>query len=428
VAVHAPDLTIDNLAEDKAAGRPSGFAWTVMALTLGLLLSDYMCRQLLNAVFPLLKADWSLTDTQLGSLGGVVPLAVGVLTLPLSLLADRIGRARSIAIMAVLWSLATVACGLTVHYGQMLAARMVVGIGEAAYGSVGCAVVVSVFPRSMRATIVAMFTAGGIFGSVLGLASGGLIAEQLGWRWAFAIMGLIGLGLGAIYPLAVRESRIAPQVSAKPAPVTWTGGLGRFWTTLFPSRSIVWTYLASGVQLFIPAALISWLPSYLNRYYAMGPAKAASTAAVFVLASGVGMIACGSLADRASRRVPGRQGVVAAAYCAGSAVLLFAALSLPAGPAQLVLLGLGMLIASGSLGPAGAVVAARADPAAYATAFAMLTVINNALGLAPGPFLTGVAADRLGLLGALKLLPLAGLLAAAGFMMANRAAGAGERR
>src|SRR5215469_9964884 len=138
--------TLEPCASDQAPVRgPTAYAWLVLALTFGLLLSDYMSRQLLSAVFPLLKAEWRLSDSQLGALGGVVPLAVGALTLPLSFLADRIGRVRSITAMAVAWSLATIACGLSRHYGELLLARLVVGIGEAAYGSVGIALIVSVF-------------------------------------------------------------------------------------------------------------------------------------------------------------------------------------------------------------------------------------------------------------------------------------------
>src|SRR4051812_38747064 len=128
------------------------YAWLVFALTFGLLISDYMARQVLNAVFPLLKAEWALSDSQLGLLSGVVAVMVGLLTFPLSLLADRWGRVRSLTLMALLWSLATMGCGLAQDYPQMFAARFLVGVGEAAYGSVGLAVVLSVFPRQLRAT------------------------------------------------------------------------------------------------------------------------------------------------------------------------------------------------------------------------------------------------------------------------------------
>jgi MFS family permease len=410
---------------EKAGHVTAGRAWLILGLTLALLLSDYMSRQVLSAVFPLLKVDWRLTDTQLGTLGGIVPLAVGILTFPLSLIADRVGRVRSIAAMAILWSLATLGCGLAARYDQMLWARVIVGVGEAAYGSVGCAVVVSAFPPSLRATIVAMFTAGGVFGSVLGLAAGGAIAQALDWRWAFAVFGLIGLVLGMIYPLAVRDPAARPAAERRPL---FVGGIRGFGLTLVPARSSAWTYLACGLSLFTPAALMSWTPSFLNRYYALAPAKASALAALFVLGGGVGMIVCGALADWVSKRFARRQLTMAGIYSLVSAGALLIALRLPAGSAQLALLATAIALASGSLGPAGAFLAARTRAAAHGTVFAAFTLVNNALGLAPGPLVTGMAADRMGLLGALQLAPIAGLIAAAAFIIGERSAASADRQ
>ena len=178
-----------------ASGATRTYAWIVFALTFGLLISDYMSRQVLNAVFPLLKAEWALSDARLGLLSGIVALMVGLLTFPLSLVADRWGRVRSLTLMAVLWSLATLACGLAKNFEQMFLARLCVGIGEAAYGSVGIAVLLSVFPARLRATVTGAFMAGGMFGSVLGMAAGGVLAEHFGWRWSFAGMAIFGLAL-----------------------------------------------------------------------------------------------------------------------------------------------------------------------------------------------------------------------------------------
>ena len=129
----------------SGVGVARKYAWIVFALTFGLLISDYMSRQVLNAVFPMLKGEWALSDGQLGLLSGIVALMVGLLTIPLSLLADRFGRVKSLALMALLWSLATLGCALAQDYQQMFIARFMVGVGEAAYGSVGIAVVISVF-------------------------------------------------------------------------------------------------------------------------------------------------------------------------------------------------------------------------------------------------------------------------------------------
>ena len=259
--------------DDPGAHIPRRYAWVVFALSFGLLLSDYMSRQVLNAVFPLLKQEWALSDARLGLLSGIVALMVGLLTFPLSLLADRFGRVKSLALMATVWSLATLGCGLAQDYPQMLAARFLVGVGEAAYGSVGIAVVLSVFPKHMRATLTGAFMAGGMFGSVLGMALGGAVAAHMGWRWAFAAVALFGLVLALLYPIIVREKRIAPS----PRPDELRTGENRAATapaakvplrSLVNSRSVVGAYIGSGLQLFVGGTVIVWiteLPQSLLR-------------------------------------------------------------------------------------------------------------------------------------------------------------------
>jgi len=393
------------------------YAWIVFALTFGLLISDYMSRQVLNAVFPLLKSEWALSDGQLGLLSGVVALMVGLLTFPLSLMADRFGRVKSLALMAMLWSLATLGCALAQDYQQMFIARFMVGVGEAAYGSVGIAVVISVFPKHMRATLASAFMAGGMFGSVLGMALGGAIAAKLGWRWSFAGMSLFGLCLAVLYPIIVKEARIAPkraaQVLGKVAEVK------RPLRTLWSSRSVVATYVGSGLQLFVGGTVMVWIPSYLNRYYDMPTDKAGGMAAIIVLCSGAGMILCGMLSDRLCRHSPERKVSLAIGFCLGSCLLLSAAFALQAGPVQLLLICLGMLIATGTTGPAGAMVANLTHYSVHGTAFATLTLANNMLGLAPGPFITGRVSDLIGLHAAFQLVPLVSLAAAAVFFYAK---------
>ena len=397
---------------DRDSGRPrvAAYAWVVFALTFGLLISDYMARQVLNAVFPLLKAEWSLTDGQLGFLSGVVALMVGLLTCPISLLADRIGRVKSITAMALLWSGATLLCGLAESYDQMLAARVLVGVGEAAYGSVGIAVIISVFPRHLRATLTGAFMAGGLAGQVLGVAIGGLVAAAHGWRTAFLAIGLGGLAIAIAYPFFVRESRLSADGEGERTQVKWSS-----LRHLFAGRALRCAYVASGLQLFVAGALPAWLPTYFVRYYGLALDEASSLAAIFLAIGGVGMVACGIVSDRLVSH-SGRRAMLAACYCLGSAVLITSALSLPAGTAQLVLLGASMFLAGSTAGPAGAMVANLTPAALHGTAFAVLTLANNAFGLAPGPIVTGWLADRIGLLGAMQWLPVASLCAATVFM------------
>ncbi|MGE8152800.1 MFS transporter [Pseudomonas vancouverensis] len=406
----------DDDVSGVGVARP--YAWIVFALTFGLLISDYMSRQVLNAVFPLLKSEWVLSDGQLGLLSGIVALMVGLLTIPLSLMADRFGRVKSLALMAFLWSVATLGCALAQDYQQMFIARFMVGVGEAAYGSVGIAVVISVFPKHMRATLASAFMAGGMFGSVLGMALGGAIAAKLGWRWSFAGMALFGLALAVLYPIIVKERRIAPQRAAQVVSKA-AASVTRPLRTLFSSRSVIATYVGSGLQLFVGGTVMVWIPSYLNRYYDMPTDKAGAMAAIIVLCSGAGMILCGMLSDRLCRNSPERKVALAIGFCLGSCLLLSAAFALQAGPVQLLLICLGMLIATGTTGPAGAMVANLTHYSVHGTAFATLTLANNMLGLAPGPFITGRVSDLIGLHAAFQLVPLVGLAAAAVFFYAK---------
>ncbi|RJG04481.1 MFS transporter [Noviherbaspirillum sedimenti] len=415
-AVHT--IAVDTSAASRVS-RP--YAWLVFALTFGLLLSDYMSRQVLNAVFPILKAEWVLSDTQLGSLSGVVALLVGLLTFPLSVIADRWGRVKSITLMAALWSLATLGCALATNYGEMFAARFFVGVGEAAYGSVGIALILSIFPPHMRSTLSGAFMAGGAFGSVLGMALGGVIATQFGWRWSFGAMAIFGLLLVALYRAIVIEKKLGSCPAARAAKAAQgkvsRAGARRLIEALFGSNAVRLAYIGSGLQLFLMAAMIAWMPSYLNRYYHLATDKAGALAGIFILFGAIGMVVCGMITDRLSRNAPNRKWWVAMAYSLISSVLLLIAFQLPAGMPQLVLIGAGMFLVAGTTGPAGAMVANLTPAAIHSSAFATLTLANNLLGLAPGPFVTGVIADRIGLLGALQIIPVIALLAAAAFFI-----------
>ena len=400
--------------------RIPAYAWLVFALTFGLLISDYMARQVLNAVFPLLKAEWALSDGQLGLLSGIVAIMVGLLTFPLSLLADRWGRVRSLTAMAILWSLATLICGIAQNYEQMLAGRLLVGVGEAAYGSVGIAVVVSVFPKRLRATLSAAFMAGGLLGQVLGVGIGGAVAAAHGWRMAFLAIALAGLALALVYPLLIRERRLrlAAQAAGS-APDDLDNRHFPKLRTLFSGRMLKCAYIGSGLQLFVAGALPAWLPTFFNRYYDLPVARAASLAALFLAICGAGMVICGAVSDRFLSRPDQRVGL-AVGYCLACAILLSAALALPPGPPQLVLLACAIFLAAGTAGPAGAMVANLTPSVIHGTAFATLTLANNLLGLGPGPIVTGWLADRIGLLDALRWLPLASVAAALVFLCARQ--------
>ena len=390
------------------------YAWVVFALMFFLLLSDYMSRQALNALFPILKVQWQMSDTQLGSISGVVPLAVGVLTLPFSIIADRWGRVKSIALMAALWSLATLGCAIASSYNEMFIARIFVGVGEAAYGSVGLAMLMSIFPRHLRSTIAGGFTSAAAFGSVLGVSLSGIIATHFGWRWSMGLMAIFGFVLVIIYYFVVTEKRLA---GAHPDNASGTPVYGRVKLTpralfsgLFPSRSVFCAYLGSALQIFIQGTLFVWLPSYLNRYWDMPVSKAAVVAAGLVLVSGMGQLLCGVITDRISGDSSLKRWNMAIGYCLVLGILLAIAFRLPPGNLQLALLAPAVFFLASSFGTCSAIIAGATPPAIHGSAFATLTLFNNILGLAAGPFFTGVIADAVGLQGALRWLPLAAVL------------------
>lgn len=416
-------LPLPDMGADEPA-IPRGYAWLVFALTFALMISDYMSRQVLNAVFPDLKAHWLLSDLQLGLLSSVVAISVAVFALPLSMLADRWGRVNCIVAMVLVWNLATLGCALARTYDELLAARVLVGVGEAAYGSIGAAVIISIFPRHMRATLTGALTSGSAFGSVLGVAIGGIVARHLGWRWSFAVMAIVGAVLLLVFRLVVTENRIQPAAhpgdGARATPRTASQGAGVVLRQAFQGAAVRAAYLGSGLQLLAAGALYVWIPSLLNRYYGMALDQAGLVAALFVLISALGMVICGAVTDRLSRRRPLRMWGLTSLIAALSFVSLSTALALQPGKPQLAGIACGMFLCVGTIGPTGAMVANLTPKAIHASSFAILALGNNLLGIAAGPLLAGWLADRVGLMGALQWIPVASLVAAAIFMIGRR--------
>ena len=159
---------------------PRRQAWFAFIMAFLLMVFDYMDRQVVVSMFPALKAEWDLSDKELGALTAAVSITVAVFAFPIALLADRWSRVRSIVVMGVVWSLATIACGFSRSYGQLLAARAVIGLGEAGYGAAGGALLTSMFPAARRATVVGGFLAAAVVGSVLGVALGGFLTARWG--------------------------------------------------------------------------------------------------------------------------------------------------------------------------------------------------------------------------------------------------------
>ena len=407
---------------DAAAHRlpPRRYAWTVFGIIFALMVVDYVDRQVVVSMFPHLKAHWDLSDGQLGALVSVVSITVALGSVPLSLLADRWSRVHSIFLMALVWSAATIACAFMEQYTHLLGARSIVGLGEAAYGSVGAALLASLFPARMRSTVLGAFLAAGLIGSVLGVVLGGVIAERFGWQAGFGAVGVPGLLLAIVFVLVVRDYKTV-ALPGESTGARKTMRAGAIVGELLRPRTAIVTCVGAGLQLVMVSTTYAWMPSYFNRYYGLAPDAAGLKTGLVVLLGGVGAIAFSMIADRLSTRFPrARLYVPAVAAVLTATFMCIAFAVLPPGPAQFALILAGALMMTGSIGPVCAVVVDVVHPALRSTAASVLSLTQNLFGLAAGPLLTGVMSDRYGLPFALSVVPLFCLLAAVIFVVAAR--------
>ena len=386
------------------------------------MMSDYMSRQLANAVFPLIKTEWALSDTQLGSLASVVALIVGVMIIPVSLVVDRVGRVKAITAMAVTWGLATIACGLAGSFASLFAARAFVGLGEAGYGSAGGAIQLQVFPKRFHSSVLGVFLSGSVFGSILGLVTGGSLAQRYGWQMAFILVGAAGTLLALCYPLAIKEPPRPAEADAATLP------LGQLARLLLTTRTAICAYLGLAANMFVQGTMIVWAPSYANRYLGMEPAAAARAAGLLALGSGLGMIAGGFVVERLSRQDQRNRLRMPAAFAFFAAIILLAAFRLAPGIAQLTLVGIGLLVGNLVIGSPGAVVTDVIPAANHATALATMSLFMNVLGSAPGPVVAGWIADTSDLHTALEWVPIVLFVSTAAFALGAASYAADRQR
>ncbi len=307
-----------------------------------------------------------------------------------------------------------------------MAARSVVGLGEAGYGSVGAGLIASHFPARMRGALMAGFFASASVGSVLGVMLGGIIAAHWGWKAAFGVVGFPGLAIALLY-LFVRDYRTV-QLTPKLDKATRSarGTVRHIVRVLTRSRTMLWICIGAPAQVIVIAAVWSWLPSYLNRVHGLTPEAAGVKAALVVLCGAVGSVAWGSLIDRAGRSRPGGKLRMLALLCLATMLVLGFAFGAPllglalSAQAQFALIAAGGFLMTCTAGPVTAVVIDVTHPGVRSTGASVLSLFQNLFGLALGPVITGALSDRLGLATALAIMPAFSLVAVAAMLMASR--------
>ncbi len=406
-----------------------GPAWFAFAMTVGLMLFDYIDRQVIVSLFPHIKAEWNLSDKQLGALVSIVSITVGIGAIPVALVADRVSRVKAIFVMAFTWSLACVACMFTRNYSQLLLARAVVGAGEAGYGSVGSALIASHFPSRMRSALMACFFASASIGSVLGVILGGVIASHWGWKAAFGVVGFPGLIMALLY-LKVKDYHTVALQPQDAVAVQSIGGVARsIVAALGRSRTMMWACIGGALQTIVVSSVWAWTPSYLNRFHELPVAQASIRAAIVVLAGAIGAVVAGIIVDRAGRRQPRYKLFALAMLCLFTMLVLgygfgegqwFGQLQAHEHERQFWIIVAGSFFMTCASGPVTAIVIDVVHPAVRATGGSVLALFLNLFGLAAGPFISGMLSDAVGLRGAMAIMPAFGALAAVAFIIASR--------
>jgi len=386
------------------------FIFTLLFL---LYMFDYMDRQVVSVLFPFLKQDWGITDKQCGLLVSAVYWSILVFTLPIGILIDRWSRKKSIGIMAIFWSGATLACAFTKNFRHLFIARSAIGLGEAGYAPGGTAMISAFFSKEKRAKMLGIWNSAIPLGSALGVVVGGIIAKYFGWRHAFGLVALPGV-LVAILFFYVKDyktieltKRVDSGSGKTDDKMRWPDIARQF----MKNKTLIFNNLAFAANTFVTTSLLNWLPSYFHRTQDIPMSQAGpKTGAVMVLAI-IGAPLGGYLADRWRQNRKNARLLFPAISSIVTTVLLVFAFQFFQGNIQYaVLMGVGISIIA--FVPAGvAVTQDVVHPGLRATSLSVNIVIQHILGSSLGPPVIGALSDAYGLNKAMVFLPLFTFLA-----------------
>ncbi len=304
------------------------YPWLLVLLLWIAGLLNYLDRQVIFSLFPLVRSELNLTDAQLGWTSSSF-LWVYACASPFSgYLADRFGRARLIAWSLGLWSVVTFLTGRASSLEQLLFARAAMGASEALYLPAALALIAGHHPEATRSRATGLHYSGMYAGIILGGFGGGWIGTHYGWRAAFTILGIAGLVYCFVLPRFLREA--APAATSGPPPK---------WSELFSIRAL-WLLMAIFVATSAANWLVyTWMPLYLFERFQLSLTEAGFLATFWLQIGSVAGIACGGyIADWWSKRnASGRAYLQALGLLAAAPFLFLAGFS---GSTAMVALGL----------------------------------------------------------------------------------------
>jgi len=345
---------------------------------------NFADRLVIVPLFPLLRADFPVSDAELGLLQTALQVVLALGTIPFGLLADRFSRTRIIAAGVIIWSLATFVSGFAASFLMLLFARAIVGVGEAVYGPAAQSIISGVFPPESRARALAIFAAGMLIGGAGGQALGGVLGEAMGWRYAFFIVGLPGLLLG-MSVLRLEE----PPRSSREALVP----IGRL--LCVPAFQGM---LISGMLItFAGVSFITWGADFAVRFKGFSVSEAGVLlGSVGFVSLVLGVLAGGSVADRLQQRFRyGRVLAIALAFAAAAPFVVWGVNAESKMTLLAAFFGAGFFM-SWYHGPVTAVIHDLMPARAYATSVGVYMFVTQSVG-AFGPGLVGLISDEWGL-------------------------------
>jgi len=368
-----------------------GWLLAVLLVVCGI---NYADRSVVGAVAEPLRRDLGLGDAQLGLLQGLgFALLYSVLGIPFARLAERRNRIRIIAAATALWSAMTVLCGAAASFAQLLLVRVGVGVGEAGFMAPASSLIGDHFPRGKRAMATSIMMLGVPTGALVGAVAGGIIAQSLGWRWAFVIMGAPGLLVALVVLLTLREPPRgrAEAVAEADADVPPLSQVAR---SVFADP--VFRHVLAGGTLagFGLHGLGQFLGVYFARVHQLPLAQAGSLFGMVTFVSvGGGLLVGGTLADRLGRRSLVWYALIPAIGQFLAAPLYLLALTRIDLSFNILMLGLAGICLLFHYGPGLAIVQNLASARSRASTIAIYSLVVNAVALALAPTLVGVLSD-----------------------------------
>lgn len=273
------------------------YRWLVVGMLWWICLFNYADRQAIFSIFPALKSEMQLTDVQLGIIGGAFMWVYAASAPFAGWIADRFSRKSLILGGLIFWSVVTLATAYCREYWQLVAVRALEGLGESVYFPASMSLLSDYHGPKTRSRAMSIHQSSVYAGTIAGGTLAGFMAQYYGWRSSFHLFGWLGIALAIVLIAVLKEpprSQAAITESREPARGIFSHPM-----------SIVLVAVFVGAN-FVASVFLTWLPSFLNRKFSMTLAMAGfSSTAYLQIASVLGVISGGILADRLARKYRG---------------------------------------------------------------------------------------------------------------------------